>query len=1033
MGHIFQKYFLRFIVIGLLLLTVSLIAAAQTNFIIPFRGESALNARGNLKAGVHPNATYCIDVGINLNFTDGTSVVEQELPPPPPDPVDLDLRFIDSRIGVRACLFNGLVDDIKAFPVAVGLSDTFVINYRSSVENLSGVKIGFPIKIYWPVGINLICDSIRITSPASVRMRMDTTSFVVLSDPDFAILRIVKTGSKPYPEQPPLKALTYSPVKDSALKDVTPELIWSFVQSAISYNYQIALDENFTNIVIDDSTHKHQVIKRTNPLGYGKKYYWRVRARNQYGYGIFSNVNSFITPQLPVPTLVSPDSAAVNITRPINFRWRKPVAVPRYHLQVANDINFTQIVINDTAIVDTFKLISLIPSGRTYFWRVRSSAEGNYGVFSNFRTFSLRLYKPAVPELLQPAHRDTGISPVTTFRWKSTLDARSYHIQIASDTNITSVVFQDSTITDTSRIISLNPLTTYFWRIRAKNDSGITNSAVWRFSTRIPVPAVPSLVSPANSDTNTLLLPTLIWKSVQYAAQYELEVALDNNFTNKVYSNTNITDTTQQIPSLISYIQYYWRVRAKNYVGIGNYSTIWNFKTILTPPESVALLSPLNNTKDVIANPTIQWQSAIRGVLYHYQVDTVNTFAEPLFEDSSHSGLFKQIGPLGLDKKYYWRVRSWNRAGYGDYSEIFNFITVGLPKPVTPVLKEPSNFAPNISLNPTLRWEVSLNAEVYFLEVARDSIFSPANRILLDTNVSRNERKIESLAEKTRYFWRVKGKNKAGISEWSLAWSFKTYGDEPANWLTSFVVFETGIARDTIRFGVHPNATHGIDNALGEYMLPPVEPGYFDARWLSPPSRPGILGEGLRLNYIPFRSFTQIDTYRVRFQPGIGSYPVTIRWNNLFLRNVCDSIKLRDEIGGFTVNVRMDLDNSVQITDEAVKTLLLVKWGARPLNVKIESNSIPDGFVLYQNYPNPFNPTTNIRFSIKNSTRAVLAVYNTLGEYITTLTDNYFVPGTYSVEWDGKDMNSQSVPSGVYFVKMNSDKYIAVQKMVLLR
>ncbi|MDI6802603.1 MAG: T9SS type A sorting domain-containing protein [Bacteroidota bacterium] len=1019
-----HKYF----VIGLLLFAVSFIAAAQTNFIIPYRAEVATGVREKLFTGVHPNATYCIDVGIMLNFDDGTRLIEEELPPPPPDPVDFDLRLKDSRSGLGGCFGNGLRTDIRAYSIPERI-DTFIVNYRSTLENAEG----HPIKFYWPVGINLVCDSIKITTPTEARRRMDTTTFVVLSDPELNLMRIIKYGSKPYPALPPLKALTYTPVKDSVLKVVTPELIWSFVQSAISYNYQIALDENFTSTLIDDSTKNYQVIKQVVLHNYNKKHYWRVRARNQYGYGPFSNTNSFITPPLPVPTLVSPDSIANNLPRPINFRWRKPVAIPRYHLQIANDVNFTQVVINDTAIIDTFRQISLIPSGRTYFWRVRCFADGEYGIFSSSRTFGLRLYKPAVPELVLPAHRDTGIAPVTNFRWRQTLDAVQYHLQISSDTNITSIIFQDSTITDTTRTINLSPLTTYFWRVRAKNDSGITNSAVWRFRTRIPVPSTTILVAPGNNDTSALLSPTLTWNSTQYASQYELEVALDNNFTNKIYTNTNLVDTSEQIPTLISYIQYYWRVRAKNYVGTGQYSSVWNFKTVLTPPEIVTLISPLNNQINVIANPTVQWSSSIRGVGYHYQIDTVITFAEPLFEDSSYSGLSKQIGPLGLEKKYYWRVRSWNRTGYGDYSNTFNFTTVGFPIPDSVILKEPRDKAPNISLRPTLQWEPALNAEFYFLEVARDSIFSLANRVLLDTTITTNERKIGLLSEQTRYFWRVKAKNKGGISGWSQVWSFKTYGDESASWLTSFVVFETGIARDTIRFGVHPNATHGIDNALGEYMLPPVEPGYFDARWVSPPRRSGILGEGIRLNYIPFTSFTQIDTYRVSFQTGIGTYPVTIRWNNAFLKNVCDSIKLRDEIGGFTVNVRMDLDNSVQITNEAVKTLSLTKWGARPLNVKIESNQIPDDFVLYQNYPNPFNPSTNIRFSIKNSTRAALIIYNTLGECITTLTDNYFVSGTYSVEWHSKDMNSQNVPSGVYFIKMNTDKYSVVQKMILIR
>jgi hypothetical protein len=41
-----------------------------------------------------------------------------------------------------------------------------------------------------------------------------------------------------------------------------------------------------------------------------------------------------------------------------------------------------------------------------------------------------------------------------------------------------------------------------------------------------------------------------------------------------------------------------------------------------------------------------------------------------------------------------------------------------------------------------------------------------------------------------------------------------------------------GIITDTLHFGLHPNATNGIDNALGEDELPPLPPsGIFDARF----------------------------------------------------------------------------------------------------------------------------------------------------------------------------------------------------------
>ncbi|HDZ12949.1 MAG TPA: hypothetical protein ENH53_12150, partial [Bacteroidetes bacterium] len=58
-------------------------------------------------------------------------------------------------------------------------------------------------------------------------------------------------------------------------------------------------------------------------------------------------------------------------------------------------------------------------------------------------------------------------------------------------------------------------------------------------------------------------------------------------------------------------------------------------------------------------------------------------------------------------------------------------------------------------------------------------------------------------------------------------------------------------------------------------------------------------------------------------------------------------------------------------------------------------------FSLEQNYPNPFNPTTTIRFKLPNRERVWLAVYNSLGEQIRTLTLNTLNGGTHTIVWDG--------------------------------
>jgi endo-1,4-beta-xylanase len=49
-----------------------------------------------------------------------------------------------------------------------------------------------------------------------------------------------------------------------------------------------------------------------------------------------------------------------------------------------------------------------------------------------------------------------------------------------------------------------------------------------------------------------------------------------------------------------------------------------------------------------------------------------------------------------------------------------------------------------------------------------------------------------------------------------------------------------------------------------------------------------------------------------------------------------------------------------------------------PTGVKQTANALPSEFKLEQNYPNPFNPTTNIGYSILNTTKVTLKIYDVL-------------------------------------------------------
>lgn len=102
-------------------------------------------------------------------------------------------------------------------------------------------------------------------------------------------------------------------------------------------------------------------------------------------------------------------------------------------------------------------------------------------------------------------------------------------------------------------------------------------------------------------------------------------------------------------------------------------------------------------------------------------------------------------------------------------------------------------------------------------------------------------------------------------------------------------------------------------------------------------------------------------------------------------------------------------------------------------NIHDDKNSeIPLNSQLHQNYPNPFNGQTNIRFQINKFSTVTIKVYNILGQIVVTLINEEKAPGMYSIKWDGKNSNGMKVNSGVYFIKLNAENYVAVRKAALL-
>jgi agmatine deiminase len=81
--------------------------------------------------------------------------------------------------------------------------------------------------------------------------------------------------------------------------------------------------------------------------------------------------------------------------------------------------------------------------------------------------------------------------------------------------------------------------------------------------------------------------------------------------------------------------------------------------------------------------------------------------------------------------------------------------------------------------------------------------------------------------------------------------------------------------------------------------------------------------------------------------------------------------------------------------------------------------------------PNPFSEMTRISFSVQESSKTNLVVYNLQGQIVIKLIDQNYPQGTYEIKWDGKNASGNKVPSGVYLLKLATDRGVDLKKLIV--
>ena len=96
-----------------------------------------------------------------------------------------------------------------------------------------------------------------------------------------------------------------------------------------------------------------------------------------------------------------------------------------------------------------------------------------------------------------------------------------------------------------------------------------------------------------------------------------------------------------------------------------------------------------------------------------------------------------------------------------------------------------------------------------------------------------------------------------------------------------------------------------------------------------------------------------------------------------------------------------------------------------------ENEIEPQDFLRMNNFPNPFRNSTLISFSVSPDllNNSKLEIYNIKGQNIRSI-----IPESNEITWNGIDKNGHRVSSGIYFYKLDLDKFeTKPQKMILMR
>jgi flagellar hook assembly protein FlgD len=137
--------------------------------------------------------------------------------------------------------------------------------------------------------------------------------------------------------------------------------------------------------------------------------------------------------------------------------------------------------------------------------------------------------------------------------------------------------------------------------------------------------------------------------------------------------------------------------------------------------------------------------------------------------------------------------------------------------------------------------------------------------------------------------------------------------------------------------------------------------------------------------------------------------------------------------GVYAASFNLRIDGNYNGSPQMIARQVMLSGRTNDIASAAGNLSSKRSYNLAQNYPNPFNPSTLIAYSIPENSHVSIKIYNVLGQLVNEPVNSIEAAGDYKLTWSGENNAGGKVPSGIYLYSIETEKFKAIKKMVLLK